>query len=315
MGVNVNGWGPCNWRLLLALALFIEAQIRALRKLGGAEAPAQVARVAGIWQRANELWAMLCACPICKHSFAAFLREYMRAKGSSLARMAADGGAVRSHWELHNIVDTKLQHQHVAREFVQSCGFSEDDAVRLAGRVRPQGPSMKALRLRLHLSDEHFSVDDVLTSLHALRLDYGAEKRELYVEWMGILTKLVRAEVRMRALGRVHPLFVFSQALEVMAPRMREGAVSAEAFDTWMATLHAMLESGRPQSSEAVEAARKAMHARFDVMLVGHEGCALGTCDDAAVAVRKQDCAAACAAADRAGKDARAIVAAALSQS
>ena len=74
---------------------------------------------------------------------------------------------------------------------------------------------------------------------------------------------------------------------------------------------------GNPGATEEelVEAARKAMHARFDVMLVGHEGCALGTCDDAAVAVRKQDCAAACAAADRAGKDARAIVAAALSQS
>lgn len=331
MGVFVHAWGPGRWSILAALAKHTTLALRRGRrdaKAGAADGGSSPSVEARRWVGAMEAMTRACACPLCQESSQKFLAAYAAVvearAGLTLAQAVDRGLALCLLYDIHNVVNAKLQHQEIARDLVQRAGVSREQAVAVAAVCRPKCPSMQAVLVSMRAKPQLITAQDVRVELHSLRLAMGggghASRRPdqaSLATWAEALLWTVDQEVRALALPSRDPLRVLAQAMTLYRGDARSGKAftSQAAMDAWLVRIECAAAGVPTSDAEAVARIRVELHARFDCMDVGKAGCGQGTCDAATVAKREADSAEAQAAAREAGADVGALVEAAVALS
>lgn len=164
MGVNVWMWGPSTWRLMFAVAVLVD--------IFGAPFVA-------VW--GPKFIRALCnstPCPLCLRSVAKFLPDVERARGETIAQAAKRGHLIDFLHDLKTRVNEKLHAQHLREHAAMLSGSSVTfNANTKSCSIPARTISLKNLKMRLKMKRSHFDAEDVLTVLHALRLDSRSEMR------------------------------------------------------------------------------------------------------------------------------------------
>lgn len=288
MGVNVWFWGPPAWRLLFAVMKIAMIAVHDVRsKLEGgvelSDQDRQRRHGAALWAFRTVQSFVTCApCPHCRGSSLTFLKEIQSEYGEQpLMALFLQGFGLEVLYKLRQKVNMKLHTQHLREYGVTNVHFEKTSC-----SVPTRGIRWQTFLDRLMLTRETFHVEDVLTVLQALRLDFAPEFAASYKQFFICISVLVNkycSTVLSHVAVLHHPMQTLQSLMNPIAQQLRNEAnihegILARRRSMQMLVLNIMCGvSGEPLTAENKEAMECKYLKPYDVMAVGVV-CANYTC-------------------------------------